>query len=232
MLRFVGRGSAFADEHNCAFFEEDGDLVILDCSMTSFVKLKRMDLSSYKHVYVLVTHTHGDHISGIGMLVDIIYFIAKIPITVVAPSEAVGKELLYYLTVIEACSEDWFELICSDALNRPWFDCAIATTHTENLAGKCFGYSVRVHGNSVIFTGDTATLEPFEKYLTPGAYLYTEVSAYNSPVHLYCETIHDKIKALVDEGVKVYLMHMDEEDQILAVMADTGALPAPLWDVV
>ena len=28
MLQFLGRGSAFSDEQNCAIFEEDGELII------------------------------------------------------------------------------------------------------------------------------------------------------------------------------------------------------------
>ena len=36
MLTFLGRGSAFADEHNSAFFIHDGNLILIDCPMSSF----------------------------------------------------------------------------------------------------------------------------------------------------------------------------------------------------
>ena len=36
MLQFFGRGSAFADQHNAAFFREQGDLILLDCPGTAF----------------------------------------------------------------------------------------------------------------------------------------------------------------------------------------------------
>ena len=64
MLTFFGRGSAFTDEQNSAFFEDNGNLVLIDCPMSSFEKLNDMDLAAYSHIYVLVTHTHGDHISA------------------------------------------------------------------------------------------------------------------------------------------------------------------------
>ena len=69
MLRFLGRGSAFADEHNCAYFTAGDDLVLLDCPMSAFTKLKQKDLKAYENIYVLITHTHGDHIGGVAMLI-------------------------------------------------------------------------------------------------------------------------------------------------------------------
>ena len=33
MLQFFGRGSAFADQHNAAFFREQGDLILLFVSI-------------------------------------------------------------------------------------------------------------------------------------------------------------------------------------------------------
>ena len=62
MLKFLGRGSAFSDEHNSAYFVAGDDLVLLDCSMTSFMKLCNKNLAPYDRVYLLVTHTHGDHV--------------------------------------------------------------------------------------------------------------------------------------------------------------------------
>ena len=57
MLQFFGRGSAFADQHNAAFFREQGDLILLDCPGTAFQKVKRFDWSNVFNVYVLITHT-------------------------------------------------------------------------------------------------------------------------------------------------------------------------------
>ena len=228
MLTFLGRGSAFSDQHNSAFFETDGDLVIIDCSMSSFQRLNNWDLSIYDHIYVLVTHTHGDHISGIGMLIDLLNFTVKTPITVVAPSEEVESNLKYWLSNVEGCNDEWYELISCDKLSKEWFKASIATKHTEELDGKCFGYNLTIEGNNVVYTGDTGTLEPFEQYITPGTYLYTEVSAKMTPVHLFCESIHDKLKDYVASGVHVYLMHMDDEEKILECLNDTGAYPAHL----
>lgn len=228
MLKFLGRGSAFTDEHNSAYFIENDELVLLDCPMSAFARLNDKNLAIFDHIYVLITHTHGDHSGGIGMLIDLLQFSVKTPITIVAPSKEVEADLFYLISRIEGCSTEWFQLINVEDLNKDWFCCSIPTTHTEELEGKCFGYCLNVKGHRVVYTGDTNTLIPYEKYLEKGAYFYCEVSAYKTPVHLYCSEIHDKIKEYVSSGMKVFLMHMDDEKRILQVMRDTGAELAPL----
>jgi len=228
MLTFLGRGSAFADEHNSAFFIDNGNLILIDCPMSSFEKLNDMNMTLFDHIYILVTHTHGDHISGIGMLVDLLQFSVKTPVTVVAPSKEVEGDLFYLISRIEGCNNAWYELISADELEAEWFVCPIATTHTDELSGKCFGYCLNVEGNRVVYTGDTNTLLPYEKYISDGSYLYTEVSAYKSPVHLYCVDILEKIKEYISHGVHVFLMHMDDEKRIGDVLKETGAEFAPL----
>ena len=101
MLTFLGRGSAFTDEHNSAFFVENDELVLIDCAMSSFEKLNDMNMTLFKHIYVLITHTHGDHVSGLGMLIDLMEFSVKTPITVVAPSKEVENDIRYLLRNIE-----------------------------------------------------------------------------------------------------------------------------------
>ena len=229
MLEFFGRGSAFADEHNSAFFYDGTDMILLDCSMDSFQKIKKMDLSNVEHIYILITHTHGDHIAGLGMVVDYEFFVGKIPVTIVAPSEEVKTDLYHSLSVMEGCSDDWYELITSSELDKDFLTCSVPTKHTLTLDGKCFGYNLTVDGRNVVYTGDTATLDTFIPYLKSGSILYTEVSAYKTGVHLYAEDIKDIICSLTADGTEVYLMHMDEEDQILDILKDTGAKPAPLY---
>ena len=55
MLQFLGRGSAFSDEHNSAFFIEDNELVLIDCPATSYQKMKKMNWEQYDNIYILIT---------------------------------------------------------------------------------------------------------------------------------------------------------------------------------
>lgn len=229
MLKFLGRGSAFADEHNSAFFMSGHDMILIDCSMNAFHKIKKMDLSQVQNIYILVTHTHGDHISGIAMLIDFEYFIKHIPVTVIAPSETVADNLKWYLRNIEGCGDSWYAMILASSIKADWFRCAVPTKHTDELDGKCFGYVLKVDGKNVVYTGDTRTLEPFEQYITAGSTLYMEISAHKSNVHLYAPDVLDYIKDTISKGVEVYLMHLDDEKKISELTKDTRAKFAPLY---
>ncbi len=236
MLTFWGRGSAFRAENNSAFFVDGNNLILLDFPMSSLHKLIQADpfrsgdpFSAIKQVYVLVTHTHSDHIGGIPMLIHYAYYVrGKLPVTVVAPSLEVAEDLRFFIDRLEGCEAEAYEIITADQLSS-WISHVIPTTHTPQLAGRCFGYHLTVNGKNVIYTGDTNTLEPFTPYLTKGSYLYTEVACGKSPVHLSLEDSLEELNKLAAKGIYVYLMHLDEEEKILKAIQGTQLLPAPLY---
>ena len=232
LLLFLGRGSAFADEHNSAFFAEDNELVLIDCPATSYQKVKKMNCERYDNIYILVTHTHGDHSGGTGTMLQYVWFAScmKKKVTIVAPSTEVKEDLLLLLMRIEGCEQEWFNIITADELDRKWFISAVPTTHVKSLEGRCFGYHLSIHGNNVVYTGDTATLEPFKPLLTSGSFLYTEAAYYKSEVHLYLKEMLPKFIKLVDSGVHVYLMHLDVEDEIKRMISDTTLKLARLYE--
>ncbi|MBP5491860.1 MAG: diguanylate cyclase [Clostridiales bacterium] len=228
MLTFFGRGSAFCEEQNSAYFLSDADMILLDCPMSAFQRIKTMDLRNVSRIYVLVTHTHGDHISGIGMLIDYEYFVGNVPVTIVAPSEPVRRDLEYYIKNLEGIRDEWFEMTDVNTLSANWLKTVVPTTHSPELGGKCFGYVLRIEGKTVVYTGDTNTLDPFIPYLQKDSILYTEVSSQKSPIHLSAESARETIKDLENQGVTVFLMHLDDEEKIVKTMNRTQSRPAPL----
>ena len=223
LLLFLGRGSAFADEHDSAFFVEDNELVLIDCPATSYQKVKKMNWEQYDNIYILVTHTHGDHSGGVGTMLQYVWFASsmKKKVTIVAPSAEVKDDLLLLLMRIEGCEREWFDIIAADELDKKWFIAAVPTTHVKPLEGRCFGYHLNIHGNNVVYTGDTATLEPFKPLLKRGTLLYTEAAYYKSEVHLHLKDMLPEFVKLADSGVHVYLMHLDIESEIKPIIADT-----------
>ncbi|MBR5179676.1 MAG: MBL fold metallo-hydrolase [Lachnospiraceae bacterium] len=224
LLLFLGRGSAFADEHNSAFFVEDNELVLIDCPATSYQKVKKMNWAQYDNIYILVTHTHGDHSGGIGTMLQYVWFASymKKKATIVAPSAEVRDDLLLLLMRIEGCEQEWFDIVTADEINKKWFISAVPTTHVKPLEGRCFGYHLNIHENNVIYTGDTATLEPFMPLLKRGSLLYSEAAYYKSAVHLHLKEMLPEFKKLSNSGVHVYLMHLDVEEEIKKLIADTA----------
>ncbi len=230
MLRFLGRGSAFTDDHNSAFFVKGSKLVLIDCSMTAFIKIKKMDLTGIESVDLLITHTHSDHISGIAMLIDLFYFTTDIKVTVVAPSEEVKEDLRFSLNRMDGCLDEWYRLVSAQEYEEDFFKAAIPTSHTPQLEGRCFGYNLLIDGKNVVYTGDSNTIEPFIPYLTEGTILYMETAFFRSPVHMHIDDMLPFIKDTVAKGIKVYLMHIDNEQEILKKTEGTGAALAPLYN--
>ncbi|MBQ2153357.1 MAG: hypothetical protein II440_07915, partial [Clostridia bacterium] len=127
-----------------------------------------------------------------------------------------------------------FTLITAEKIHNSWSVTPISTSHADTLQGKCFGYYITTNEKKAVFTGDTATLEPFEKFIDKSDELYTEIAARSGGVHLgYTDNDNyykNKLCAYAENGIKVYLMHMDNESVISKVFSDTLVEFAPLYD--
>lgn len=233
LLRFFGRGSAFTAEHNSAFFSDGGSLVLIDHSISAFNKLRKLGTDRFTEsgktdrICVLVTHTHSDHISGIPLLVHYAFYVWDIPVTIAVPSGEVGEQLRYCLANVEGCDEQAYSIVPADSLD--WVEKVIPTKHVPSLDGRCFGYLLNIRGKKAVYTGDTNTLVPFLPYIGDDTELYTEISVVDSGVHLFLGDNAEQLKALSEKGVKVFLMHLDDEQFIENAFRDTDISLAPLF---
>lgn len=223
LLLFTGRGAAFADENNSAFFTHDNELILIDCPATAYQKIKNMNWEKYDKIYILITHTHGDHCGGVGTMLQHVWFLSgmKKKVTIAAPSENVRDDLMLMLTRIEGCEKEWFDIVTAGELNKEWFKAAVPTSHVLPLDGKCFGYQLNIQGRNIVYTGDTSTLDPFLPLLESGSSLYTEAAYYKSNVHLYLPDVMPELVKLTENGIRVYLMHLDAEDEIKEIIQGT-----------
>lgn len=203
-LKFLGNGSGFSDYkvgHTSAYFNKGEDLYVIDLPMSSFYKLKKKELNTYKSINVLITHTHGDHISGLGLFLQYCYFVLKLKITIIAPSQGVLDDINTVLR-IEGNDPAWYSIVLSETTEFK----SILTEHSPQLAGKCFGYVFKLDDKQIIYSGDTASIDAFVDYFNPDAELYLDTSVYYGQIHLLIKDIVE-----MDFGeMEVYLMHLDD----------------------
>ena len=220
-LKFFGRGSGFTDNHTSAYFSTpDNELVIIDCPVTALQKLMKMNLDAYNSIYVLITHTHGDHIGGLGLFIQYAFFVSKKIITVVAPSDEVWEDLskLFEIEGIDSAS---FIIISSDELkNKAWFKTSILTTHAPQLSGKCFGYRLTIDGENIVYSGDTSTLMPYFPHLTKDSTFFVDTSVHYGQVHLKLEDNLKRFLFLNEKGIKIFLMHLDDVEAAKKMVAE------------
>lgn len=216
MLEFLGSGSAFNTslDNNCAFIRNESTLVLIDCGSTIFKKIEKHDLlNEVKNVYVIITHTHPDHVASLGDLIFYCYYMMKTKVTVVFPNKAHLGSLLDLMGI----KEDVFNFVeIKDTMSINNDDIKLlltpcSTKHSNSF--DCFGYILDFNNKAIYYSGDANSIPKniFEKF-TQGQineiYQDTSKGDFQGNPHMslrkLCECIPDKLRN------RVYCMHLDK----------------------
>ena len=76
-----------------------------------------------------------------------------------------------------------------------------------------YGFTLKCYNKTIVYTGDTCTLDPFKKYLDNVDEFYVDISK-NGGVHLGIEDVFDDLKKIKNNGVRVFLMHIDDRNYV------------------
>ena len=211
-LNFLGNGSGFAKTHTGAYFINKNDLIIIDCSMLNIHKILELGIEKFENVYLLITHMHDDHVSGLGLFIQYIFYIYKNKLKLFIPTELV--EDINLELKIKGIPDDIYNIINLDKINKfDWFITKIKTSHSPELEGKCFGYKLKIDGKIIVYSGDTNVLDVYENHLKDCDEFYVDVSALYGKVHLIYVNVEEKLLFYIKKyELDVYIMHIDNEE--------------------
>lgn len=231
MLKFLGNGSGFTNSHTNAYFEMEDKIVLIDISMLNIDKF--LSIKPYlKDTYVLLTHLHADHVSGLGMLIQYYYYVYKTKLTVVVPWNL--EQDVLKLMKIEGVSDEIFNLrlLVSRYGDKKWeeennwYIEYIQTVHAPELKDKCYSYLLNIDKKIILYTGDTCTLDPYDGIEFDE--LYADVSARYGSIHLKFDDIKNKLID-ISKKAEVYIMHIDDMDKMKQLVKDTPFHIVEVW---
>lgn len=207
MLKFLGNGSGFTPYHNNCYFVENNNLTFIDLSMLNIEKALAIQ-SEYKNVSILITHMHDDHVSGIGLFAQYLFYVYKKKLNILIPS-ALLSDMMEELKIKGISNNIINIIIVNDGYS--FIEKIISTSHTPELSGKCFGYKLNVNNKKMVYTGDTNRLEDFIPYLDDSDEFYVDVSYSYGGVHLKWDEVKEQLIDIT-KHCDIYIMHMDNID--------------------
>lgn len=209
-LTFLGNESGFGVHHTNAHFYDDGNLVFIDLSMSNIEKAKKLISTVSKNIYIVITHMHDDHFSGVTLFSQFCFYVNGISPHIVVPEELMEDILTEFK--IKGMGEGVAAICSLSEYSFPWMKKVIPTTHAPELDGKCFGYEFLVNGVKVVYTGDTNTLDDFMPFVKPGCEFYVDMSFDYGKVHLLWDDVKKQLRNISTTS-DVYLMHVDNIDK-------------------
>lgn len=157
MLNFIGTGSAFNTElgNTSAFIKNNNSLLIIDCGGTVFHRLQELNLfDKLEDLYIIITHTHPDHVGSLGEVIFYSYYILKRRPTIFFPK----KELIEgFLTSIGVSAEMYnlnsFEMIDVNDSHLGEFSIEfLPVSHVDTI--PAYGFVMKLNEKLFYYSGD------------------------------------------------------------------------------
>lgn len=215
-LNFIGIGGAFYSELgcNCAYIKEDNKILFIDCGLDSFDKiLKYKLLENIDEIYVVVTHTHGDHVGSLATFIQYAAIILNIKVKIIDNSPSFTANLVTLLDIM-AVDKSYYELVSEKDINLSFTITLKKTTHTPML--ECYSIIFEKNNKKTLYTGDSNDIEYLKLAVNDPTFekIYTEIGEYAS--------VHMDYKEIINLNKnKIVLMHI-EGPELMEKIKDLG----------
>lgn len=209
-LNFIGIGGATNIKlgGNSSYLKEKDNLLIIDLCEGATEKLDEVGaLEDVKNIYIAITHTHFDHIAGLGVFIWYSNFYLNIKPKIIYSDLDYLKNLKDILK-LTGVDENYVEFIKDSSFKMNDLTLAMQPTiHTPNL--QCYGIMFKDELGKYYYTGDTLDINYIKELCNDETIkrIYTEVATETYGVHIK----YDDIKTLNNKE-KIVLMHFDTED--------------------
>lgn len=229
-LNFTGRGAMLYPEegNTAAYFETDDAFFLIDCGEDVARKLiEKGKLIKEKEYYLMVTHTHSDHIGSLGTLQQYLYWCCGKKLNIVVSDEMKYKKELQGILDGFGLVPDTYTFVDSASLDNKFQEFRsiryVRSNHGDTPLASCAVVIITPEGN-ILYTGDIADSTIIREFITyNGSHnidkMYVDTSLNKSPVHLSLEELVSAVP--MELRNKVYCMHINDK-KILPLLAENG----------
>lgn len=219
-LKFTGRGAMlFPEEGNTsAYFEDDNNFFLIDCGEDVASKLIKMGrLNQDKEYYLLITHTHSDHIGSLGTLQQYLYWCCNKKLNIVV-SKNMGylkeiKDIIRAFGLVKG-TYNIVDIRKLDNKSNMFNNIEYIESSHGDVPIKSCSIIINNKNGSILYTGDIACVDVIDMFIRNYKIdkIYVDTSLKKSPVHLGIEELCNIIPSNIRN--KVYCMHINNRELI------------------